>query len=196
MRITHRKMEQCRDIIELKVPVTTLAISDPLYEKDVWCRYENNDFTAMEKMTVFLNTEHVDVPEYSFEYNCEEYVIRMLNQYAQSDKPDEVKLFEIGVDSARYVIETNHDYEEISTLADGVWGCVAEYFFDNKLGGIEVHLAVPNDAMSKEEFLESIKAVFGIKQNIEFKIISDEDVDIEICDNQQEMETSDSIEMK
>lgn len=195
MRITHKKMEQCRKIIEMKVPITKLAISDPLYEKDVWCRYENNDFPAMEKMTVFLNTEHVDVPEYDFDYNCEEYVIRMLNQYAQSDRPDEVKLFEIGVDSARYVIEKNHSYEEISTMADGVWGCVAEYFFDGKLGGIEVHLAVPDDAMSKEEFLESVKEVFGIRENTEFMVISDEDVDIVICEDEHRMETSDSIEM-
>lgn len=194
MRITHRKLERCKDIIEMKVPITELTISDPLYGKDVWCRYENSQFPAMEKMAIFLNTEHVDASECSFAYDNEEYIIRMVNHYALKDEPDEQKEYEIGVDTARYDIQTNHGYAEISTLADGSWGNVTEQYFNGKLGWIEIRLLTPDDAMSKEEFLKSIKAVFGIEQDIEFKIISDEDVDIEIRNDEHEI--SNGIEMK
>lgn len=196
MRITHRKLERCKDIIEMKVPITKLTISDPLYGKNVWCRYENSKFPAMKMMAVFLNTEHVDVPECGFEYDSEEYIIRLANHHALAGEPNEENEFEIGVDSARYFIETSHDYVEISTLADGGWGSVTESYYNGKLGEIEIRLLTPDDAMSKEEFLESVKGVFGISESIEFMVIRDEDVDIEICEGEREMETSESIEMK
>lgn len=194
MRITHRKLEQCKELIEMKIPITKLTISDPSYDRDVWCRYENNQFTAMEMMAVFLNTEHVEVPECGFDYDNEEYIIRIANHYALTGKPDKQKDYEIGVDTARYVIHTNHGYTEISTLADGSWGNVTEQYYNGELGEIEIRLLTPDDAMSKEEFLESIKAVFGIEQDIEFKIINDEDVDIEIRNDEHEI--SNGIEMK
>lgn len=190
MRITHRRLERSENIIEMKTPITKLKISDPWYKKNVWCRYENDHFPSMRMMIIFLNTECIDVPEHGFDFKSEEYIIRLVNHYAISGDPNEEKEFEIGVDTAKYEIETNCGYDQILTLSDGGWGQVTERYFKGKLGEIEIRLTVPDDAMTKEEFLDSIKRVFGIVQDIEFKVITDEDINIEICDDKQNMKTS------
>ena len=76
-------------------------------------------------------------------------------------KGQKVVTTQIGVDTARYIIETNSGCVEIGTGSDGFMGEVNEFFRGPKLEGIIIHLT-GLDVNSFERFRDKIKYVFGL----------------------------------
>lgn len=72
------------------------------------------------------------------------------------------KSTEIGVDTARYIIETSNADSEFYTAADGGFGEVLEYYTGSKLEGIRIELDVPREAFSYKETIEEFSRLFEI----------------------------------
>lgn len=174
MKITHRKVEANKHGIQLKQPITKLMVSDPLYNKDVWCRYENNNLD-LKYLYTFKMTEHIVSEEDGFEYDSSNLICVLRNDHYEDREPDEIKTFEIGVDTARYNIMSNFNVTEIETMSDGTWGNVQELWFNGEIGQVQVDLGVPDDAMSEAEFIESIYHVLNAKTP-EFEVVQDEEI--------------------
>ncbi|MCR0205020.1 hypothetical protein MKC66_09860 [[Clostridium] innocuum] len=102
MKITHQNVKVSPN--KMKLPVDYLKISDPWYDRNVTCRYER-DHLQMNEIRVMLKHEHIDVPEDGYDYDYGELNITLANPNIHG-KADEYKNYEIGVDTAKYVIET------------------------------------------------------------------------------------------
>lgn len=180
MKITHRKVEV--HPYKIKAPIDYLKISDPYYGKDVYCRYEKESL-QMDSVKFLLNRESIFDEEYEFDYDFSELIISLSNSNCHGECSNKVN-YEIGVDTARYLFQTEYDYAEIYTAADGFYGTVCEYYYGDKLGMIDIHLTVPSEhAITEQEFISSIAGAMNIK-GLRFKTIMDEDVNIEISDKE------------
>ena len=88
----------------------------------------------------------------------EEYLETYKNgQYYKGQK---TKAIEIGVDTARYLVEINDRYLEIYTGSDGLMGLITEYYRGNKLEGITISLT-GTDVNEFDRFRDEMKYVFG-----------------------------------
>lgn len=176
MKLLHRHL--LTNKYKINQPIHQLMISDPLYDKDVWCRYENNEVN-MNRMELFVRKDTLlhDVIEEPYDYR--ELIIQLSNDnYTTAES--EQKIFEIGVDTARYIIQTEHDSIEIVTGADGDWGDVTEEYYQGKLGMVTICLAVPDEwIMSEENFIQDVLSVFNIKDP-EMVVMMDKDMNEEV----------------
>lgn len=180
MKVIHQKIEAYPDRIRL--PVDYLKISDPYYEKGVWCRYEKDNI-QMDSIQVLVKHETIYDEQVDQTFDYGELVVSLSNKYCQG-KPTEEKDYQIGVDTARYVFETEHNLSDIYTAADGVFGGVNECYYGDNLGKIDIYLAIPDEcAMSEKEFISSVLRTMSI-YHLHLRVIRDEDVDIDISDEE------------
>lgn len=69
------------------------------------------------------------------------------------------KTLEIGVDTAKYIVETNISYDTFETGSDGYMGSVAEYYTKGKLEGIYIELSAGEYA-ELDNVVDKIKSIF------------------------------------
>lgn len=174
MKITHKRIRACPHMIYQDI--NHLTISDPSYEKGLWCRYEGHDL-QMKQMQIFMREEHILDGE--FEFDTKEMVIKLSNDQDRKKISDQ-KEYEIGVDTAKFVMATEHGASCIDTMSDGYFGAVYENYYDGKLGNIVVNLVLPDEAiMSEDAFITAISEVFQILK-IDMITLKDEDVEINL----------------
>ncbi|PWJ19779.1 hypothetical protein [[Clostridium] innocuum] len=182
MKITHQNVKAYPN--KVKMPVDFLKISDPWYDSNVTCRYER-DHLQMDDMQIVLKHDHI--VDGDIEYELSELDILLANSkvcYGAIEK----KVYEIGVDTAKYEFATEHGNVLINTGADGVWGNVEETYRDGKLEFVKIDLVVPDpDAMSEKRFIETIMSTMNL-HDIHFKEYLDEDVDIDLSNELEDME--------
>lgn len=89
-----------------------------------------------------------------------------LNVYLEGKyfSKQKIKITEIGVDTAEYLLETTHCYELVNTMADGYWGNVIELKNGSKLEGIMIDLGIPDETYSFEDILKILQNLFPKKQ--------------------------------
>lgn len=174
MKITHKRVRAHPHPISQDI--NHLTISDPSYEKGIWCRYEGHDL-QMKKMKIFLRDEHVVDDE--FEFDAKEMIIKLYNDQDRNNISDH-KEYEIGVDTAKFMIETEHGTSCINTMSDGYFGVVYENYYDGKLGNIVVNLLLPDEkVMKEEEFITTISEAFRLPR-LNIITLHDEDVNIDL----------------
>lgn len=174
MKITHKRVRAHPHPISQNI--NHLTISDPSYEKGIWCRYEGHDL-QMKRMKVFLRDEHVVDGE--LEFDAKEMIIKLYNDHDRKSISDH-KEYEVGVDTAKFIIETEHGISCINTMSDGYFGAVYENYYDDKLGNIVVNLLLPDEnVMSEEEFIVNISEAFHLPK-LNILTLKDEDVNINL----------------
>lgn len=186
VKITHQNLKVCKE--KINVPINYLKISDPEYDNDVPFRYEKDNLQMCD-IHIALKHEHIDVSERGF---CDDYgeLIIILSDGDNCGVTMEKRDYDIGVDSAKYVFETEHGSSQIHTAADGVWGHIEETYIDGVLGMIKINMPIPDeDAITEEEFIESITGTMKL-HDIHFEEVIDRKVDFDLSDVQEmEMNT-------
>ncbi len=176
MKVVHQKVEAYPNRVRL--PVDYLKISDPDYGKDVWCRYEKDNI-QMDSIQVMVKHETIYDEEINATFDYGELVVTLSNKYYQGS-PTSEKDHEIGVDTARYEFETEHGLSQIYTASDGIFGSVHECYYGDKLGKIDIYLAIPDEsAMIEDEFISSVLKAMSIYY-LHLSVVRDEDVNIDI----------------
>ena len=180
MKIIHQKVEAYPSRIRL--PVDYLKISDPNYEEGVWCRYEKDNI-QMDSIQVMVKHETMYDEQEDYSYDYGELIVSLSNRYWKGE-PTAEKEYEIGVDTARYEIETEHNRSEIYTASDGIFGAVNECYYGDKLGKINIYLAMPDEyEMDETEFILNVLRTMNI-HHLHLCVVRDEDVDINM-DNEE-----------
>lgn len=160
-----------------------IIISDPYYEANVWCRYEE-DF----KFSFPWNVEYeAFLSHTTFEFDGEEFPDNSVNFYlsfSRSDIQGDIrslvqydldsgqtsynsnlnrKEFEIGMDTACFIVcSDQNDYEVISTGTDGILGMVAVYSYKNQ----PIFIQFMGDIDADLTDIESLGKVFFSNLNV------------------------------
>lgn len=165
-----------------------LVISDPMYENDVWCRYEQ-EFKSSENWYVSMQINH-RLSKLSYPY------IELIIAMQKNSNEDEIKIYEeipkieiinnyvakeytIGMDSACVSLGINEKADMITqndawqpsfairTGTDGTFGYVKEYkksYYDLEPEIILIKGYIDSDFITEEELLKYIK------EQLEFKV--------------------------
>ena len=156
-----------------------IVISDPSYNKDVWCRYESNIKDTNWNM-VFNSKKEKD-NEYGFEsidFNLSIGNPKVLDKieiendsisYPASLK---VKEFEIGMDTACFCCGSMKNYKlleesmSISTGTDGMMGSVYEFKFPGQDNPVAIVFQgeIDADFISEEELFKSFCSGFDANE--------------------------------
>lgn len=184
MKTIHRNVKTNKS--KINQTLNQLVISDPLYEKDVKCRYENNNI-QMNNVDIFIQNETILHHEGDEPFNYGELIIHLSNVHKNGDCTEK-KNYEIGVDTARYIFETEQGSVEIVTGADGDWGEVCEEYYEGKLGALYIYLTIPEEyIMPEDEFISDVLSAMNIKEP-EMVVMIDENMDIEMESEVQDKE--------
>lgn len=182
LRITHQKINAME---EVEIPtIQRILLSDPWYEKDVWCRYEQEKL-SLNMMKVELVEEAVENGNYPF--TSKELYLHLYQKNFDEDAVSSHEEYKLGVDTAKYKFEVNDDNVMIYTGGDGYWGDVIKREDSNQNVCIDIILIVPDEYYSLEVFMNSMPAHI-CKNFKEMKLIQDCDVDIALDDQGRMME--------
>lgn len=132
-----------------------IVISDPMYEKNIWCRYEKNDVNA-KNWVVNLDIHPMEVEKDNYDVNCNEFSLLLKKEdktcnIGENDTliySEDIKLndYTIGMDSAcvalgindkaKEIIDSKEEWQPscaIRTCGDGTFGTVFEGKEDSEL---------------------------------------------------------------
>ncbi len=120
-----------KKVFEKQVSIPNgVVISDPIYDKNVQCRYENRQNMRDYRLCIYVNEDkemgYLDVACTLLDEVAHERV-KLANGGNSFTRPVtfKVKSSEIGVDTATVLVGANHVYkEEICTGSDGYFGSV------------------------------------------------------------------------
>lgn len=162
-----------------------LVVSDPFYEKDVWCRYENNFSLASEcnfELTT-MRDRYNDLffsikifPKENTEFN--DVILVDDNSLIHYHTSLDIKRFDVAIDTAHISFGINNMDKDfsISTINDGNFGCVVEYSYKNKFLGITIE-----GYFDSAVFDEDINLVNAIERQFLVKDLTEElDKDIDL----------------
>lgn len=167
IKISHEKFELSKKI-KLDLPIKKLKIGS-----NAECCYENN-LSDLKTIYIGFHTYHVDGKR---NYDIEKCNILLFDENCVN-KPFGAKLLDIYSNSNNsFEIESDQEHTLVNMINSKSLGTIVERYYDGKLGDIDIKLNTSENSISREELLESLKKVFGIKQEIEFRISIDEDVD-------------------
>lgn len=150
-------------IFDKEITIKDLVISDPCYDKDVWCRYERHGID-LNVDAIFLDEKRIHDQTDGMEWDDNAMIISLTNDGYDPEMDN--KGYIIGVDTARYEFICNGNPIEICTSADGEYGRVIEvYDEDQILEAVNIYLYFPDDdVMSGKEFRELILSGLGIDE--------------------------------
>lgn len=154
-----------------------ICVSDPSYDKDVWCRYSlNKDLSNF--LVVFDHAQKEE--EYEFKGKKNQYladyytlVLAVNENVLNSIKFNtgdgsishptkySVKQVEIGIDTASIFIGTNKDFatwgNSMDTGSDGMFGTLFQFTYERKKVAIVLQFYMDNTFNTSEDVLEYLK---------------------------------------
>lgn len=162
-----------------------LVVSDPIYEKDVWCRYENN-FSIPNECNFELTTtrdQYNDLffsikifPKENTEFN--DVILVDDNSLVHYLKSLDTKRYDIGIDTAHISFGIN-DMDKgfsVGTTSDGMFGSVVEYSYKNKFLGITIEGYFDSIVFEKDiNLINTIERQFLVNDLVEEL---DKDIDL------------------
>lgn len=169
-------MEKIKVKRELKSKVempTTIIVGDPIYFEE----YPNRKDLVYDKGfrgkkdwvgIVTLSETETEYKDMIIEGSSLKVVYAPNEEFARvylddmKYKSQNIKNTQIGVDSARYLIQIDDKCHEINTGGDGYWGDISEFYRGDKLEGIMIDMEL-GDIYSFNDHREIIEYLFNIK---------------------------------
>ena len=162
-----------------------LVVSDPIYEKDVWCRYENN-FSIPSECNFELTTtrdQYNDLffsikifPKENIEFN--DVILVDDNSLVHYHKSLDTKRYDIAIDTAHISFGINGIDEDFSLgiTNDCNFGCVVEYSYKNKYLGLTIEGYFDSTVFENDDNLVSIIERQFLVQDLTEEL--DKDIDL------------------
>ena len=171
--------------------INHIVVSDPTYNKDVWCRYEKNDLDEKNwivDLSIDLVREKVGdyiIKSYYFElllkkteYDCE----LMDGGNVTYSKRNKTNQYDIGIDTAcislgineyaNEIINSKEEYQpecSLNTGADGMFGNVLEGVKNKKINFILISGYFDESIIEEHDLLDYLERQFKIKDLIVVK---------------------------
>lgn len=174
-----------------------IVISDPMYEKNIWCRYEKNDVNA-KNWVVNLDIHPMEVEKDNYDVNCNEFSLLLKKEdktcnIGENDTliySKDIKLndYTIGMDSAcvalgindkaKEIIDSKEEWQPscaIRTGGDGTFGTVFEGKKDDELQFLLIMGYIEDELMNQNELFDYLISQFEIKELVkeDFELESD-----------------------
>ena len=163
-----------------------LVVTDPTYNENVWCRYENKNIDCENSdITIYIDKIKTDIEDCEIETIDFSLLISIGNEECSITKNGCLKHLEntklikynIGVDSAciafgineyaNKIISSKDEWQPdcaIRTGADGLFGTVIEGKNENGLNFIYIEGYFDSDLITTNELLNYFKENFNIKK--------------------------------
>ena len=179
-----------------------IVVSDPMYDKDVWCRYEldnlkeNNWYVLLKVFPrkISYKTSSFGLCEFSLllTKHRQDAILKENGDLAYNGK-NNLKYFSIGMDSAcialgvndkaKIINDSKEDWQPacaIRTGGDGVFGEVVEGKRDNKLNFILITGDIDEEFITEKELMQYLVDQFEIIEIKEIKNKLDNNINEEI----------------
>ncbi len=178
--------------------INHIVVSDPTYNKDVWCRYENND---LDEQNWIVNLSIDLVKEKVADYIIKSYYFELLLKKNEHDcelindgkvrysKRNKINQYDIGIDTAcislgineyaNEIINSKEEYQpdcSLNTGTDGIFGSVLEGTKKNKINFILISGCFDESMIEENELLVYLERQFKIK---DLKVVKDDNYALE-----------------
>lgn len=154
-----------------------IVISDPCYEKNVWCRYERENIKEKNwVVTIELEEEEEEIDGDEFKY-INLNILLSKNEFISNLDDIEISKTSIGMDTACIafginenadkIINSRIEYElqsncSLPTASDGMFGEVTEFKKNDELKCIYIEGTFDGDILTPKEILDYVIKQFEI----------------------------------
>ncbi|MBS5806203.1 MAG: hypothetical protein KIC90_03405 [Firmicutes bacterium] len=165
-----------------------IVVSDPTYDKNVWCRYENNNIDNKDLVViVYIDKVKNNIEDYEFETVDFAVLIKTNDDdcsvtkdgYLKHLKNIKITKYDIGVDTAcvaigvneyaKNIVDSKDEWQPecaIRTGADGIFGTVIEGKNDDELCFIFIEGYFDSDFIDTNKLLDYLTEKLCIKELI------------------------------